>query len=107
MWYEMGGIQEHGVEWGVPQGSVLAPLFFLLHVNDMVRISGDLGFVLFADDKNIFAEGSDPVELFDRVNKRLAELDRWFRCNRLTFNLKKSEYFYFPEPRPPEIPLVD
>ena len=67
------------VECGVPQGSVLGPLFFLIYVNDMVRVSGDLGFVLFADDTNIFAEGRDPVELFGRVNGGLVELDRWFR----------------------------
>jgi hypothetical protein len=58
-------------------------LFFLLYVNDMVRVSGDLGFVLFTDDTNPFAEGSDPVELFDRVNRELADIDSWFRCNRL------------------------
>ena len=53
------------------QGSVLGPLFFLIYVNDMVRVSKDLGFVLFADDTNIFAEGRDPVELFGRVNGAL------------------------------------
>jgi hypothetical protein len=88
----------------IPQGSVLGLLFFLLYVNDMVRVSGDLGFVLFADDTNLFAEGSDPVKLFDRVNRGLVELDRWFRCNRPTLNLKKTEYVYFAGPRPPEVP---
>jgi len=58
----------------------------------MVRVSRDLGFVLFVDDTNIFAERRDPVELFGRVNGGLWELDRWFRCNRLTLNLKKPKY---------------
>ena len=54
--------------------------------------------VLFADDTNIFAEGKDPAELFARVNRGLGELSRWFRCNRLTLNLKKTEYVYFGGP---------
>ena len=51
--------------------------------------------VLFADDTNIFAEGSSPAELFRRVNRGLDELSRWFRYNRLTLNLKQKEYVYF------------
>ena len=95
-----GGVEsERGeVECGVPQGSVLGPLFFLIYVNDMVRAARDLDFVLFADDTNIFAQDRDPAELFGRVNRGLGELSRWFRCNRLTLNLKKTEYVYFSGP---------
>ena len=56
------------MECGVPEGSVLEPLFFLVYVNNMVRVSTNLGFVLFADDTNLFAEGKDPAELYGRVN---------------------------------------
>jgi hypothetical protein len=80
----------------------LGPLFFLIYVNDMVIASGELGFVLFTDDMNLFAEGEDPVELFGKVNRGLGELSRWFNCNRLTPNLKKTEYVYFSRTRPPE-----
>ena len=86
------------VECGVPQGSVLGPLFFLVYVNDMVRACRGLDLVLFADDTNIFAQGRDPAELYGRVNRGLGELSRWFRCNRLTLNLKKTEYVYFAGP---------
>ena len=82
------------VKCGVPQGSVLGPLFFILYVNDMVKACEGLDLVLFADDTNIFAEGSNPAELFERVNRGLGELSRWFRCNRLALNLKKTEYVY-------------
>jgi hypothetical protein len=92
------------VRCGVPHGSVLGPLLFLIYVNDMVRASGELGSVLFADDTYLFAEGGDPVELYGRINKGLGELGRWFRCNRLTLNLKKMEYVYFSRTRPPEVP---
>ena len=93
-----------GVSCGVPQGSVLGPLFFLLYVNDMARACGGLDLVLFADDTNIFAEGRDRAELFGRVNRGLGELSRWFRCNRLTLNLKKTEYVYFGGPGGRTIP---
>jgi hypothetical protein len=100
--YNGGQSGRRGVECGVPQGSVLGPLFFLFYVNDMAGNTGELDFVLFADNTNLFAEGHDPVGLFERVNGGLAELGRWFRCNRLTLNLKKTEYIYFAT-RPPEV----
>ena len=86
------------VECGVPQGSVLGPLFFLNYFNDMVRACTDLDLVLFADDTNIFAKARNPTELFHKVNRGLQELARWFRCNKLTLNLKKTEYIYFGGP---------
>ena len=52
------------VECGVPHGSVLGPLFFLLYVNDMVRACRGLDLVLFADDTNIFAEGTGTLLSF-------------------------------------------
>jgi hypothetical protein len=67
----------------------------------MARATGELSFFLFADDTNLFAEGQDPAGLFERVNGGLHELDRWFRCSRLTLNLKKTEYVYFAGTRPP------
>jgi hypothetical protein len=45
------------------------------------------------------------VELFGKVNRGLGEHGRWFRCNRLSLNLKKTEYVYFSRTRPPEVPL--
>jgi hypothetical protein len=67
----------------------------------MARATGELGFVLFADDANLFAEEHNPAGLFEMVNGGLAELGSWFRCNRLTLNLIKIEYVYFAGTRPP------
>ena len=84
---------------GVPQGSVLGPLFFLMYVNDMARACPGLDLVLFADDTNIFAQDKDPIELYRKANIGLDELNRWFRCNKLTLNLKKTEYMLFAGPK--------
>ena len=86
------------VKCGVPQGSVLGPLFFLLYVNDMVRASEELELVLFADDTNIFIAGKNHLELFLKANRGLEKLSNWFKCNKLTLNLKKTEYVYFGGP---------
>jgi hypothetical protein len=103
--YNGGKSARNGVECGVPQGSVLGPLFFLHYVNSIVGASGELGFVLFVDDTNLFAKGWDTGELFEKVNRGLGELGRWFRSNRLSLNLKKTEYVYFTYgPKPPEVP---
>ena len=47
------------------------------------------------EDTNLFAEGKDPAELYWRVNVGLGDLDRWFRCNMLTLNLKKDRVCVF------------
>ena len=73
----------------------MGPLFFLLYVNDMVRACVGLEVVLFADDTTAFAEGRNSKELADRAKAGLEELSRWFRCNKLTLNLKKTEYILF------------
>jgi hypothetical protein len=58
------------MEYGVRHGSVLGLLFFLLYVSDMVRVGGDLGFVLLPDDKNLLVEGSHPA-LYIQMSKSL------------------------------------
>ena len=86
-------------ECGVPQGSVLGPLFFILYVNDMVRVCQDLDLVLFADDTNVFIAAKNLKELITTANQGLEKLSKWFRCNRLTLNLKKTEYVFFGGPK--------
>ena len=80
---------------GVPQGSVLGPLLFLLYINDLPNISKKLKFFLFADDTNIFFESSKLHEIEKTVNKELIKLNVWLNVNRLSLNISKTNFVIF------------
>ena len=80
---------------GVPQGSVLGPLLFLLYVNDIHRCSNKLRFYLFADDTNILYADKNLKDLETTVNNELQNLYNWPTANKLTLNIKKSNFVIF------------
>ena len=75
-----------GISFGVPQGSILGPLFYILYVNDLNNASL-LDVILFADDTNLFISHNDPGCLNDTLNSELNNLLTWFAANRLSLNL--------------------
>ena len=83
------------INCGVPQGSILGPLLFLLYINDIYNSSENLKFVLFADDTNLFYSHHDVHTLFNTVNQELKQLEDWFKANRLSLNVDKTKYTLF------------
>ena len=77
---------------GVPQGSILEPLLFLIYINDLQNASTILKFILFADDTNIFLSDKDIKTLFCTLNSELKKVNQWLLYNRLTLNVDKTKY---------------
>ena len=80
------------IECGVPQGSNLGPLLFLLYVNDLPNCLDQAEPSMFADDTNISTSAGSVEKLETQLNIELDKIYRWLVANRLTLNVSKTEY---------------
>ena len=83
------------INCGVPQGSLLGPLLFIIYINDFYKSSEILTFILFADDSNLFYSHSNPNTLLSTMNIELKNILEWIKANRLSLNILKTNFMLF------------
>ena len=83
---------ERLIKCGVPQGSILGPLFFLLYINELPQCLNKTKPRLFADHTNLTASGDSITDLETAVNSDLENLRKWLIANKLSLNVAKTEF---------------
>ena len=108
----LGGTEStrKSIRYGVPQGSILGPLFFIIYINDLPRISGLAKFILYADDANIIITGDNMTEIEEHLSRLIPGAVNWVNGNGLLLNLKKTNYMIFSKRRnlsPIELKIIN
>lgn len=94
------------INTGVPQGSILGPLLFLIYINDFPNCLTSTACLLYADDTTVYTSDNDINALTDRLNNELNNINYWCRKNKLLMNLKKTKYMVFSSHSKPRSNIV-
>ena len=80
---------------GVPQGSILGPLLFLIFINDLPQCRNNYKSILYADDTLLYYSAKSTTELEAKINTDLQSLSHWLNNNLLTLNYEKTKFMIF------------
>ena len=92
---------------GVPEGSILGSLLFLLYINGLPQASELLNPIMFADDTNLSYSGKNIHSLFNTIDNELSNISHWFGSHKLSLNADKTKFTLFDKViQKDNIPLV-
>ena len=83
------------IKHGVPQRSVLGPIFFHIYINDLVNVSNNVKFTLYADDTSFVVGDSNLTSLHHKLCQELININRWVTANKLKLNVDKTHLMVF------------
>ena len=94
------------ISYGVPQGSVLGPLFFNIYANEISYLQLNVDVVQYADDTVLMCGGTNLTELVNKANNALKNFYEWCCFNKLALNINKTQYIVFSPAQCPFDPII-